>query len=562
MIREAISGAAGLALGVLAGCTTTVELDPAPLDRIVALSVSPSTTELSITDLDTPRALDLVATGTFADGSKLDVTDLVAWTVDDPTPGGLDAPGHYVSTNAAVGHVVVHAAGGGFDASAQLVVRVNATLRVDPPPGADAVFAAPVAIDPARAPVVLYPAAGTLVPPNVAPLELQLASGAGNDAVRVTFDAELLHLDVLMGSERWRFEPRAWSLLESTHQELSVAIAAGTTTNPGALYGGPTTSLAFAREPVPQRLTYWSGGTNAVASAALDTGVATRMFSSTGGKCVGCHVASRDGTQLAFGYGGDTLRTVAADDLSPIITNDAPMGWATFSPEGDLLLVSDRGTLTLRDAATGAPVGPNGGEVPLPSGKKATHPDWSPDGRYVAVALAPAIAVNTEVVAAEIARIPYNDGTWGVPEILVPRVDQRDNNYFPRWSPDGRYLAYVHATGTSFRAASAELRLVPAAGGPSIALRAASRRVGLGERRGLGSTMPTWAPSVNGDVAWLAFASTRPCGYDPAQQQIWIAAVDLSVSSGGDPSFPAFRLPDHEPTLANNPIWLPDTSTR
>jgi hypothetical protein len=124
-----------------------------------------------------------------------------------------------------------------------------------------------------------------------------------------------------------------------------------------------------------------------------------------------------------------------------------------------------------------------------------------------------------------------------------------DNNYFPRYSPDGSAIAYVHATGTSHGAVTAELRLVAAGGGTPASLSRASLAMAA-------DTMPAWAP-VTGDHAWLAFASERaygavlPMGGRP---QIWIAAITLA--GGGDPSAAAFWLPCQDiAVLNNNPVW-------
>ena len=38
-----------------------------------------------------------------------------------------------------------------------------------------------------------------------------------------------------------------------------------------------------------------------------------------------------------------------------------PMGYAAFSPNRTLVVIADKGTLTLRDANTGKPIGPDGG---------------------------------------------------------------------------------------------------------------------------------------------------------------------------------------------------------
>ena len=209
--------------------------------------------------------------------------------------------------------------------------------------------------------------------------------------------------------------------------------------------------------------------------------------------------------------------------------------------------------LTLRDASTGLPMGSPDGRVDLPT--KATHPDWSPDGSYVAVALSSDIS-NMEIKGGAIARIPYSEGVFGAPEILVPG-SATNNNYFPKWSPDGRFIAYVNATTGSRTATSADLHVIRADGGTPIELRLANHRVGgVDDVPGLANTMPSWGPST-GDIAWLSFASTRPYGGimpNADRGQIWITGLDLERE--GDPSFASFWLPSQDVrVLNNNPIW-------
>ena len=74
--------------------------------------------------------------------------------------------------------------------------------------------------------------------------------------------------------------------------------------------------------------------------------------------------------------------------------------------------------------------------------------------------------------------------------------------------------------------------------------------------------MPSWSPDLDGEQAWLAFASSRPYGeIIPVRgtPQVWITGVDLSRAEIGlDPSFAAFWLPSQEiGVVNNNPIWAP-----
>lgn len=209
-----------------------------------------------------------------------------------------------------------------------------------------------------------------------------------------------------------------------------------------------------------------------------------------------------------------------------------------------MLLVAADGKLTLIDADTGAPIGPDGGIVPLPAGKVATHPDWSALGDKVAIALGTK-GGNKEVAGASIALLPYNGGAWGEPEVLVPASGGEDNNFFPSFSPDSAWIIYANAKESSKDAKTAKLFLVPSSGGAPISLTRLNERVNDADGLlDIGNTMPTWAPATKPGVFWVAFSSLRAYAslrpQDDKKDQIWIAAIDPKKE---DPGYAAFWAP-------------------
>lgn len=553
---------------VVAGCTQTVQLDNR-LGGLVSLDVAPPDATIAITDLGEPaQTVAYTATGHFDDGSTRDVTAYVTWSVDNAAPGGFAQPGTYTTSNAAAGHVVV-SAGGPHDiaGTAALTVTISATI-VDgafPPPGDPATLfpaGAPVVTgDAMHSPSVTYPSDGTMFPQGVSRTLFQYMRGMQNDAFRLAFDNDVLHLVVYTGGDRWSADGTTWSLIAAsgTSSPMRLAVTATDSTGSGTLYGSAPITMPFSRDAPGGLLYYWSAATSGVMRGSLGAAVAGKMYPADT-TCVGCHSAARDGSQLALGYGGETLQTVKLPSLATVIPASAklPMGWATYSPDGTRVLVANKGQLALYDASTGDPVGSPDGHIHLPPNQFATHPDWSPDGTQVAVALTAMAPTNMDVKTASIAVFPFAADKLGPAQVLVPAAGM-ENNYFPKWSPDGRSLAYVHAIGTSHGAASAELRLVGASGGTPTVLRLASHRVAsVDDVPNVADTMPAWAPGT-GDHAWLAFASARAYGAVlpmGGTGQIWIAAV--APGAEGDPSAAAFWLPCQDVTaLANNPVWAP-----
>jgi hypothetical protein len=562
-----IRAATGLLL-LFAACTDHVQLAKDPLDGLVSLVVMPAETTITITDLSEPtQELHYHAIGKFLDGTKHDVTDLVRWTVDNRFPGDFIEAGDYQTSNEAAGHVVVHADGETLSATAALDVIITVTV-IDgafPPPAAELFTPDATVIlgDPTHAPNVVYPSNGTELPQGVASTLFQYTTGAGNDTFQLSFDCDVLHLAVQTGADRWLASDVTQSVIaESCIGEPLAVTLLGASSASGNIYGAGQVAIQFSTDSPDGIIYYESSATAGIMRGELATPSASKVYPlDTTPVC--CHTVSRLGDALAMSYPGEFLQTIALPSLATTIpaTAKIPMGWASYSPDGTRLVVANLGVLTLYEAATGKPVGPGGGRVPLPPMKFATHPDWSPDGAYVAVALTSTmITSNADVAAASIARIPFRADVWGPAEILVSTAGS-DNDYFPRYSPDGTHLAYVHATEPAVTAASAELWLVPSAGGTPIALATASHRVGgVDGVPGLADTMPTWAP-VQGERAWLAFVSARAYGVvlPAGQSQIWIASVDLAhAATTSDPSGAGFWLPSQDVTvLNNNPVWSP-----
>src|SRR6185503_16672779 len=84
---------------------------------------------------------------------------------------------------------------------------------------------------------------------------------------------------------------------------------------------------------------------------------------------------------------------------------------------------------------------------------------WSPLGDRVVVTLGEK-GGDKQTENGSIALLSYADGTFGAPETVVPADGDKDNNVFPSFSPDARFVAYVNVNGGSQDAPSARLRLL------------------------------------------------------------------------------------------------------
>ena len=552
-----------LVLSVLAGCTETIRFNT-PLENLVALEVTPQDAMVTLHDIQLPEAqhhrLQYTAIGTFRDGTTRDVTEHVNWSLDNNLLGRVEQ-GLLIASHTAAGYGTVTAAARGISGSSALTIRIDATL-VDatfPPPRANLFDPANPVIggEPTRSPTLIYPAEGTIMPQGVSRTVFQFLKGASNDAFQLRFDSAVLQLRVETSTDRWEADNGLQMVLAGSGiaGAIKVEVRATSSIGSGVVYAGNHIMLAFSRDRPLGPLYY--GGTTGIMRGGLDIHSASKLYPA-GATCVGCHAITRDASAMAMGYDIASSIDLQAIDLSTLTTKigangTRPMGWATYSPDGTRVLVANNGVLKLYDAATGNSLG----TVPLPASRWATHPNWSPDGNYIAIALTSLQPTNRDVKAASIARIPYNSGAWGTAEILV-NGSTTNNNYFPRYSPDGRRLLYVHASGTSQGAASAELMVMPAGGGTSTLLRIASHRVGtVNDMPDLANTMPVWSPQL-GERAWIAFVSMRPYGNvrpTIGNGQIWIASLDPTEPIDST----AFWLPCQDITVLNyNPVWSSD----
>lgn len=453
---------------------------------------------------------------------------------------------------------------------------------VDPSAPADAPDRFGGADDPARAPELVYPSDGVVVPPNMRELEFHYLDG-GNTIFELAFRAPGLDLRVYFGCP----EAVGGGCVYTPDEEVWTALATaarGAGPIPYTLRGTDGTSvgsaveqdLTFAEEDITGGLYYWAAGLGQImryewgrrgaeAEVFLDRGRTGALM------CVGCHAVSRDGRRIAVGLDvpGSILETYDVATRSELFSR----GGATFPPspqEATFFTFSPDANLIVGGAGRGLDIyHASSGDVAVPAvAPDATMPDWSPDGMnivYVRTDTPPPFN-SASVSSGSIATIRLEGTVWRPGPVLVERAGE--NNFYPAYSPDGSWVAFVRSPsntnsmgddpeGMIARVSDAQLWVVGADG--------TSAPVRLDATDGFADSWPKWDPSAYVDrgraLFWISFASRRAYGLRLAEDersQLWMAAFRPDDARGGlDPASPAIRIPFQELESANHlPQWV------
>ena len=429
--------------------------------------------------------------------------------------------------------------------------------------------------NPTHRPTMVYPLAGSVHPINLADITFQWLRGTAPGQTVFRIRLRRLNADdfefyvpcnhantlgpVVSVQCVYHLPPGAWIDLATTaHGEtLSVDVSGVDLAHPGLVATSESMPISFSPQDVRGGFYYWStsiqGALRVLFGARIPQPFIASSTASNPSMCSGCHTVSRDGSTIAFSQGDDPaaaiLRVEATADPSkalftPSIKHDSAT--LALNHDGSRVLVSVGQQLILRDAATGTTVGP----VPdafLGPGQHGFHPEWSPDDQSIAITLSGAGDSDWSVSTGSIAVLPYNGGSFGPVEVIVP--SGADFNFYPTWSPDGHWIAFTTAPvaplQTSYVQPSARLRLANRDSHQVFELTNATWKTGRV------SSMPKFAPfSQSGALMFLTFKSKIDYGFflpnnDGGPPQLWISAIDPTKAQqpGDDPSSP--------------PVWLP-----
>jgi len=161
-----------------------------------------------------------------------------------------------------------------------------------------------------------------------------------------------------------------------------------------------------------------------------------------------------------------------------------------------------------------------------------TCPAWSPDGKYIVFSRAKVdkrlldvlggknyINVGPDVritdlnkkypIKYDLYRVPFNNGRGGEPEPVAGASHNGRSNYFPRFSPDGKWIVFTQSeTGLAIQPDS-KLNIIPAGGGTARRLKCNTNIM---------NSWHSWSPNSR----WLVFSSKNNTPYT----ELFITHID------------------------------------
>jgi len=164
-----------------------------------------------------------------------------------------------------------------------------------------------------------------------------------------------------------------------------------------------------------------------------------------------------------------------------------------------------------------------------------SNPVWSPDGKYIVFARSEAyypkkMRENKSVLLDredceefleggktfkfDLYRIPFNGGRGGKPEPLAGAANNGMSNYFPKYSPDGKWIVFCKAKSFMLLQPDSQLYIVPADGGEARRLRCNTGRM---------NSWHSWSPNGR----WLVFSSKARSPYT----QLLLTHIDMDGQS-------------------------------
>jgi hypothetical protein len=429
-----------------------------------------------------------------------------------------------------------------------------------------------------------------------------------------------------------------------------------------------STSFSVSEQDINGGIYYWQstvmaggfGGVGGVIkryafgdTSLMATTIAPPPSSGANFTCEGCHFMSRDGNRMTLSgddndsddeYGdvsmGDVDVAMNTFLSSTFYGSGQQPGFQSFNPDHSLYVASNgegtnhanksggaaaptQNVFFMFNGNNGMPATPAYATIGTDTTVRPTMPDWSPDGNNVLYVTSQGTAGgpmwfnshkdDNHVFGGAIFSVPYmGNGTFGTPVSVVPS-STGENNYYPSYSPDGKFIVFnrvplagmVNAIAAcsgglcpndSFSNPKARMWILPNVAGASTLDLEQANGSPAASPVDVSNSWPKWSPFIQqykgNSLLWVTFSSTRDYGLhvrnhtmvggmnqvqcypsdtpqtypntshgsqfaaNCQEPQIWMAAINLTkageLMNMGDPSYPAFWLPFQDMTTHNH----------
>lgn len=362
--------------------------------------------------------------------------------------------------------------------------------------GGGCTFPPPGAMPCANAPAInlVYPADGTLVPPNMSVMSVMWTPyGAGFKTFEVDFENSITYMHVVTkcaqetvdteqppqpsGGCELQLDPAMWKFVADQNRGLDPVniTVRGTTDGVCASTSTSSVRLSFASDDILGAIYYWKSTVSANGTGGQvwvkswgDQTPEQDVTSKYGSTCNGCHALSRDGQRMVINSDDDDSDDEYGDVRASLIDMVAQMpvgggggrgnlnpGFGSFYPDHSRFLMSNG--LGAASAPTNRILQYDGNTamaqptVTVAGQSFVTMEDWSADGKSVVFVVPSATATwdvirndDDHIFGGSIYQMPYmGSGAFGPAAPLF--VSGGENNYYPSYSPDSALIVFNRA---------------------------------------------------------------------------------------------------------------------